>query len=138
MNIKSSFEENPVPVEVETFEKELKKSPWSSIDETFSISFDDMTYELKNGEISESGVYSINKIGEYIVLQVRSDSDFSMFQEYYSLNFGQKVITETVRKKTVERTVTDYDSITCNPVKITPTDCFAAEGKLLNLVRNFQ
>ena len=45
------------------------------------------------------------------------------------MEFGTKVITETVKKQTVEKVVTDYDTITFTPVKLTSTDCFAIEGK---------
>jgi len=45
------------------------------------------------------------------------------------MKFGVKVITEKQKKKTVEKTVTNYDEITLTPVKITPTDCYSVEGK---------
>jgi hypothetical protein len=51
------------------------------------------------------------------------------------MEFGTKVITETVKKKPVERVVTDYDTITFTPVKLTSTDCFAVEGKSYILTR---
>ena len=54
------------------------------------------------------------------------------------MSFGSKTITETVKKTTVEKVVTDYDSITFTPVKITSTDCFAAEGKTYTFMRNVQ
>ena len=47
----------------------------------------------------------------------------------YSMEFGTKIITETVKKKTVEKVVTDYDTIIFTPVRISPVDCFAIDGK---------
>ena len=49
--------------------------------------------------------------------------------------FGEKTVTEKVKKKTVEKTVTDYDTIIFTPVKITTTDCFATEGRIFTLTR---
>ena len=40
-----------------------------------------------------------------------------------------------VKRKTVEKVVTDYDTITFTPVKLTSTDCFATEGRSYILVR---
>ena len=135
MNVQSSFNTNENS-DLEIYKKEvLNGDVWTSIDDTFSVSFSDLTYKLQKGEFSETGIYSISKIGEYIVLQLRSDLENSIFQEYYSLNFGSKEITETVKRKTVQRTVTDYNNLTLTPVKITPIDCFVVEGRLYTLTR---
>lgn len=136
MNIQSTFNTPSAKTEADIFKAELKKEgEWISIDETLSIKFDDMTYALKMGEITESGIYAVNNIGQYTVLQLRSDTEHSNLQEYYALSFGVKVVTETVKRKTVEKTVTDYNSLTLSPIKVTPTDCFAAEGRILNFNR---
>ena len=99
------------------------------------ITFKDSTYSLQLDELTESGVYAMEEIGNYVVIQFRSDSLTSVLNEAYSLEFGTKTITETVRKKTVEKVVTDYDSITFTPVRVTPTDCFSAEGRIFTLSR---
>ena len=88
--------------------------------------------------ITESGVYTTENIGNYNVIQFRSDSEGSVLNETYAMEFGTKTITETVKKKTVEKVVTDYDSITFTPVKITPIDCFATEGRIFTLSRGEQ
>ena len=51
------------------------------------------------------------------------------------MEFGTKVITETVKRKTVEKVVVDYDTITFTPIKLTSTDCFATEGRSYILTR---
>ena len=119
-----------------SFQSELTKSGiWSSSDLMSGITFKDSTYSLQLDELTESGVYAMEEIGNYVVIQFRSDSLTSVLNEAYSLEFGTKTITETVRKKTVEKVVTDYDSITFTPVRVTPTDCFSAEGRIFTLSR---
>ena len=99
------------------------------------INFEDYTYRLENDVFTETGIYSVVKFGTYDVIQFRSDSEASVLTEAYTMGFGTKVITETVKRQTVEKTVTDYDNITLSPVKITSTDCFAAEGRSYVLSR---
>jgi len=136
MNLQSSFADSNKTTVLETFEKELKKDfAWLSSDEVYTIKFFDENYELRVGELVETGIYALMRIGDYNVIQFRSDLDNSALQEYYSMSFGTKIITETVKKKQVERTITDYDSISFTPVKITPTDCFSSEGHILSLSR---
>ena len=86
--------------------------------------------------LEESGVYSVGKIGTYDIIMFRSDSENSLFGETYSMTFGTKTITETVKRKTVEKIVTDYDTITFTPVKIMPTNCFTTEGRTFTFTRN--
>lgn len=136
MSIQSSFADKSKISTIDEFSKTLqKKSGWQSVDTLSSISFDDFTYTLQSNEITESGVYVLSKIGTYNVVQFRSDSEHSFLSEYYSMEFGQKTVTETIKRKTVEKVVTDYDTIIFTPVKITPTDCFTVEGRVLTFVR---
>jgi len=136
LNAQSSFTEASGNSVLDTFAKELKKDKtWLSSDEVYTITFGDCDYELKHGEITETGIYSLLKVGDYSVIEIRSDLENSAFQEFYSLSFGTKIVTETIKKKTIEKSVTDYDSITFTPVKVTPTDCFSAEGHILSFSR---
>jgi hypothetical protein len=130
MSLQDTFGEGASTEEKSLYQKELEKGDiWKTADSTISLSFGDFTYSLINGGLSENGVYSIDKLGSYNVIQFRSDSEASVLGETYSMEFGTKVITETVKKQTVEKVVTDYDTITFTPVKLTSTDCFAIEGK---------
>ena len=138
MNQQSEFGAAVVPA-VAAYQKELKKSGgWNSSDLMKNIAFDDFTYTLQMDDFTESGVYTTENIGNYNVIQFRSDSEGSVLNETYAMEFGTKTITETVKKKTVEKVVTDYDSITFTPVKITPIDCFATEGRIFTLSRGEQ
>ena len=116
--------------------KELQKGDdWITADTTVKLNFCEFTYTLLNGGLTETGVYTVERIGNYNVIQFRSDSEASVLSENYAMEFGAKVITETVKRKTVEKVVTDYDTITFTPVKLTSTDCFATEGRSYILVR---
>ncbi len=41
-------------------------------------------------------------------------------------------------EKTIEKVVTDYDTIIFTPVKITPTDCFSTDGRSYTFTRNVE
>lgn len=136
LSLQSSFKDNENSTDIDIFLKELRKGPaWASSDSMVTISFDNYSYTLQTSDLTESGIYSTEKIGNYNVLQFRSDSEMSLLNETYAMEFGVKTITETIKKKTVEKIVTDYDTITFTPIKITPTDCFATDGKVYTFTR---
>ena len=130
MSLQDTFGDFSTVTDKGLYLKELQKGDnWTSADSTVSLKFGEFSYTLLNGGLTETGIYSVEKIGSYNVIQFRSDSEASVLGENYSMAFGTKVITETIKKKTVEKIVTDYDTITFTPVKLTSTDCFAVEGK---------
>jgi hypothetical protein len=139
MSLQDSFGDFSAKNNDNTFQKELRKGEsWTTADAALALKFDEFTYSLLNGEFTETGVYSMIKIGSYNIIQFRSDLEGSVLGETYSMEFGTKVVTETVRRQTVEKVVTDYDTITFTPVKLTSTDCFATEGRSYVLSRNSQ
>ena len=139
MSLQETFGDFAAATEKGVYQKELQKGDaWTTADATVTLNFSEFTYSLLNGGLTETGIYSVEKIGSYNVIQFRSDSDGSILGETYSMEFGTKVITETVKRKTVEKIVTDFDVITFTPVKLTSTDCFAVEGRSYVLSRNAQ
>ena len=122
--------------QLSTYAKELKKDPgWYTDDKQITIAFDDYTYTLQNSEITESGIYSLLSIGNYNVIQFRSDGENSFLSDSYVMDFVKKTITEKVKRKTVERVVTDYNTIIFSPVKYSPVDCFPADGYTYTFTR---
>jgi hypothetical protein len=118
------------------FAAELKKGDkWATPDAFVSITFTDYNYTALTETLEEQGIYTLSKVGSYNIISFRSDFMNSLFSEAYSISFGTKTITETVKRKTVEKVVTDYDTIMLTPVKFTSTDCFAAEGKSYTFLR---
>ena len=77
----------------------------------------------------------MSKIGNTDVIQFRSDSQNMLLGEVYEFKFGKKVVTETSGKKTVEKEVTDYDTVEFIPSRITPNECFSVEGERLLFLR---
>ena len=137
MGLQSSFGDNAKENLLKTYNRVLKKeNGWVSSDIMDSISFSECTYTLQTSDITESGIYTTQQIGNYNVIQFRSDTENSVLNEYYSMQFGTKTVTETIKKKTVETVVTDYDTLIFTPIKVTPTDCFAAEGRLFTLTKD--
>ena len=140
MNLQSTgFEKKEEEPEVVKYYEELKKGPsWNSADMNTNISFSDHKYSLKDVDSSENGVYITLPVGEYNVIQFRSDSPESMLNEAYSMSFGTKTVTETRRRKTVETEVPDYDTIIFTPVVISYNDCTAIEGHAFTFVREVE
>ncbi|MCQ2591464.1 MAG: pallilysin-related adhesin [Treponema sp.] len=141
LSLQSSLDTNTNDYKTNEYQQELEKEPstWTSADAFSSISFKDSCYTLKTSNYEETGIYSFMKIGSYNVIQVRSNTTESQLNQTYALEFGTKTITEVVNAKkkiTQEKVVTDYDTVTFTPVKITPTDCFSTEGRLYTFVRN--
>lgn len=135
MSLQSSFEENSVQEKNQLLAQLESEAMWATSDNVNTISLHDSAYTFKFDDMQEEGLYSMMKIGTYNVLSLRATSFDTVLNQFYALEFGTKTVTETVKKKTVEKIVTDYDTIIFTPVKITPTDCFATDGKAYTFVR---
>lgn len=136
MSLQSSTNQQKTVTELEQIVSELKKNDiWTSADTLSTISAEGIKYTFATDGISETGVFSPLQAGNYNILEFMSDTDNSMLNEMYSVKFGKKTITEKIKKKTVEKTVTDTDTLIFIPVKITPTDCFEVEGKSFTFQR---
>ena len=136
LSLQSSFSTDSEQKKENEFITDLKNAQrWVTNDELISIAFKDYTYSFSNMDLSEEGIYSFMKIGDYNVLQFRSNSDNSFLQQNYALSYGTKTITETVKRKKIEKIVQDKDTLIFTPVRITPTDCFATEGASFTFTR---
>lgn len=113
-------------------EKIITENKWRTADENGFIYFDGNSYTAGFGHDEEKGIYIIYQVGEDTVLQLRPVSGYSELGTEYVLTFGTKVITETVKKKTVERTVVDEDHLIFTPVTITPKECFTTDGRVID------
>ena len=135
MSLQSSFEEPLVQDKNQILAQLESEEAWKTLDGLNAISLKDSQYTFKFDDMQEEGLYSMMKIGTYDVLALRATSFNTVLNQYYALEFGTKTVTETVKKKTIEKIVTDYDIIIFTPVKITPTDCFATDGKAYTFTR---
>ena len=135
MSLQSSFEETDEKQKNRYLTELEGDSVWTTADGLNTFFMNDSRYVLVFDDMQEEGLYSMMEIGSYNVLALRATSFNTVLNQFYALEFGTKTITETVKKKTVEKTITDYDIITFTPVKITPTDCFATDGKVYTFTR---
>ena len=136
VSMQSTFEASDSASAAQKILSEIKTAEkWITVDKLTSLSLGDCSYSFTSDEITETGVFSVMDIGAYSVIQFRSDTETSFLNQSYAMEFGTKVVTETIKKKTVEKIVTDYDTLIFSPVKITPTDCFAADGKAYTFTR---
>ena len=138
LSLQSSFDEPEAEAKNQFIEELEASEQWATEDGINTIKFKDHNYTFAFDNVQEEGVYSFMKIGSYDVLQLRATSFNTVLNATYTLDFGTKVITETVKKQTVEKNVTDYDTIIFRPVKINPTDCFATDGKTYIFKREVQ
>jgi len=136
LSLQSSFEESGTEEKNQFLEQLESVDSWTTGDGINSLSLKDHCYSFVYDSIKEEGLYSMLEIGSYNVIQLRASSYDTVLNQTYALSFGSKIITETVKKKTVEKTVTDYDTIIFTPVRITPTDCFATDGRSYTFVKN--
>ena len=136
MSLQSSIEENDVEEKNQYIAEFESEELWSTIDGLNTIALKEHRYTFTFDGMQEEGIYSVMKIGSYNILQLRSTSYNAKLNATYAMEFGTKTITETIKKKTVEKIVTDYDTIILTPVKISPTDCFATDGRVYTFTKN--
>ncbi len=125
-----SFSQN---VKTVPFSQKITSKKWISADGLISLSFDGCNYSATTGIDSEKGVFSIFRVDNEQVLQMRTSEGWSELGTDYTLSFGTKVITETVKRKTVEKIITDEDALILTPVKVTPKECYPTDGRILQL-----
>ena len=136
LSLQSSIEETDVEEKNQFIAALEDENVWYTTDGLNTLSLKDHCDSFTFDGMQEAGIYSVMKIGSYNVLQLRSTSFDSTLNETYAMEFGTKIVTETVKKQTIEKSVTDYDTIIFTPVKITPTDCFATDGRVYTFTKN--
>ncbi len=135
LSLQGTFEETE-DEEKNRFIQELEASDlWITQDESNTFAIKGHRYLFTFDNMREEGIYTTMQIGSYNVIELRATSFNSSLNQTYAMEFGTRTITETVKKKTVEKIVTDYDTIIFTPVKITPTDCFATDGKVYTFTK---
>lgn len=122
--------------ELNAFTAKILPYSWKTDDENSAISFDGVKYLAKIGNDEESGIFSVISAGDAYIIQLRPVKGFTVLESEYRLSFGTKIITETVKRKTVERTVVDEETLILTPVKLTPKESFATDGRSWQFIRN--
>lgn len=137
MSFQSSFGEVKVPLISDDYKKELlaENSVWQDEDENL-WTFRDNVFKMKHSEIEETGIFVIDSVGDYPVIQFRSDLPSSSIKTAYAIKFQTHEETappKNRRSKPVVRTVVEKDVVIMTPVKLSPDTCYAAEGRTITL-----
>jgi len=119
--------------EIRAVPETVKGKTWTTGDDLYKITFDDPVYTLQSEDTEEKGVFAFCTIQDSDVIQFRTSAKSSFFKTDYSVRFGTKVITETVKKKTVEKVVEDPAVLILTPVYITPVEIYETEGAIIQL-----
>ena len=114
---------------ISNFSRKILPYEWKTDDENSFIKFDGVKYSAKTGSDEEAGIFSVISVGEDYVIQLRPVTGYSSLETEYKLTFGTKIITEVEKRKTVEKTVVDENTLIMIPVKVTPKECFVTDGR---------
>lgn len=136
MNFQNSFgDAKAVTSEVEFLEKLHAVANWQDEDKN-NYNFAGNNYKFVNSEIEEKGIFVMETVGDYAVIQFRGKNSGSNLLPAYAVSF--KTTEETVpskrknQKPTVKKIV-DKDVIILTPVKLSPSTCYAVEGRKITL-----
>ena len=121
---------------ISNFSRKILPYEWKTDDENSFIKFDGVKYSAKTGSDEEAGIFSVISVGEDYVIQLRPVTGYSSLETEYKLTFGTKIITEVEKRKTVEKTVVDENTLIMIPVKVTPKECFVTDGRSWQFVKS--
>lgn len=132
MSFQSTFGEEKINYPHPEYEKILSEiSVWED-EEGRKFTFKNGSYTLVNSEIEEKGMYLVDTVGNYPVIQFRvANSQKSSLLPAYAMQF--KTTEEIVpakrrnQKPSVRKTV-DKNTVILSPVKLSPDTCYAADG----------
>ena len=108
---------------------------WQDDDKNNYI-FEGNNYKFVNSELEEKGIFVMETVGEYPVIQFRSKNAESNLLQSYAVSF--KTTEEIVparrrnQKPTVKKIV-DKNIIILTPVKLSPQTCYAVDGRKITL-----
>ncbi len=137
MSFQSTFGEEKINYPHPEYEKKLSEVQNWQDEENRRISFKNGTYTLTNSEGEEKGVYLVDTVGDFPVIQFRPENaQESSLLPAYAMQF--KTTEELVpakrrnQKPTVKTTV-DKNTIIMLPVKLSPDTCYATDGMKITL-----
>lgn len=135
MSFQSTFGENKIVLPHEEYLKTLQNVKVWQDEDGRKFSFDNNSFKITTPESEETGLFVMDTVGSYPVIQFRG-SDKTLLQAAYAVKYETK--EETVSparrgKKPSVKIVENKDVLILSPVSLSPTTCFAAEGKMLTL-----
>lgn len=124
-----------IPVSAE-YENVLVSSKTWIDDERNVFTFEDNGYRLQTQSGEEQGIFAVQTVGDFSVIQFRCKEGETVLQNAYVMSFRTEEITvPAARRNQRPRTETRIhkDEIILSPVRIAPDTVFATEGKTISL-----
>ena len=110
------------------FRDEIQKQGKWFTSEGFTVEMENGKWQLNGEDISDTGLFtSFDSLNEPFFQFRSNSSDFMYFDGIYRVHWGEKVVK---RKK-----VDDTDILVLEPYRVTPTEIFPVEGKVITLNR---
>ena len=138
MSFQNVFGEVKKVLVSDEYEKILTKEKAWRDDDGNVFSFINNGYRIQTVEGEETGLYVIDSIAQYPIIQFRAltGENKSGLQAAYAMRFRTEEITIPAKKRGQKPTVevkVHKDEIFLSPVRIAPDTVFAAEGKMITL-----
>lgn len=136
MNFQNTFGEAKVVVpEAEYLKKLTDVANWVDEDSN-QYTFIGSNYKFVNSELEEKGIFVTDTVGEFPVIQFRSKSEKSKLQNAYAMTFKKTEEVVPAKRRNQKPTIKvteDKDVIILTPVKLSPTTCYAVDGRKITL-----
>ena len=120
----------------DTVKKELATGQEWSDGQGNRIIFSEKSFKVL-GAAEEYGVFVTDDIGQFAVIQFRSQAAQSLFGEAYSMTFLPKSPMPQTAKTVFGKAHDGFDTntILLTPVRLAPDTCYPADGSLITLTR---
>ena len=139
MSFQSTFGEEKINYPHPEYEKILSEVQNWQDEENRKITFKNGIYTLVNSEIEEKGIYLIDTVGKFPVIQFRPEnSQKSNLLPAYAMQFKtteELIPAKRRNQKPTVRTVVDKNTIIMSPVKLSPDTCYATDGMKITLTK---
>lgn len=144
ISFQSTFGEEKKKTLDSDFLETLKKNSWIDDDgKKYVFKENEFTVvaatEQNNAAATENeikGIFVTESVGAFPVIQMRSSSNLQFVNQSYAMKFEtyeETVPAKTSRGKTTVKTFVNRDVIVLTPVALSPTTCYAVDGKMITL-----
>lgn len=138
MSFQSTFGETKKTYPHEEFQKTIESVKNWVDEDGRKFSFENNVLKITTPDYEETGLFVMDSVGDFPVIQLRGAAK-SELSDSYAIKYETKeeTVSSTRRggKPTVKITQ-NKDVILLSPVSLSPTTCFASEGKMLTLKKD--
>ena len=136
MSFQNSFAEEKTQYPHTEYAAAFSKNPEWEDDSGKNYTFSDGNYTLVSSESEEKGLYVLDTVGQFSVIQFRSKQENSSVSNCYAIQFKttEEIVPAKRRNQKPEvKKVVDKNYIILTPVKLSPETCFAVDGAKITL-----